>query len=227
MVSEANQSRRIYSMKKAILFDIDGTLLDTSQFIFKAYQYSLLTNCKKQITLDDLTPLMGKSLAYCYQELVPNGDIEALCRSHHDFQLQNLHLAIPFPNTAKILRKLKQNNFKIGTVSNRASNTTKKTLQLANLAKYIDVVISVDDVKKPKPDKEPIDKALKILGIKANQALFVGDTETDILTGKNAKVTTIGVTYGWLGKKIASHKPDYLIDNIGELLTIVLKLRHA
>lgn len=211
-------------MIRAVLFDIDGTLLDTRQFIFKAYEYSLLTNYQKKISWNDLAPLFGQSLVYTYSQLLPSGEIEILCQSHHRFQLENLHLAAPYPNVVKTLQKLKENGFRIGTISNRASNTTIKTLQLTNLDQYIDVVISADDVKKQKPNKEGIVKALKVLKVKPAQAIFVGDTEVDILTGNNTKVRTVGVTYGFLGEAIAKYNPDYLINEIGELPGIVLKL---
>lgn len=206
--------------KKAVLFDIDGTLLDTSQFIFKAFEFTLKTHCQKKITWDDLKPHLGKPLAYCYEQLLPEGEIERLCQTHHSFQLQNLHLVIPFTNTAKTLQKLKQKSFKIGAVTNR-NGWAQKTLQLSSLDRYIDVLITPDDVKNQKPHKEPIVKMLKILGVWPYQALLVGDTQVDILAGKNSKVQTVGVTYGFLGKDIAKHKPDYLIDDIGELLGIV------
>lgn len=208
-------------MKKAILFDIDGTLLDAKQFIFKAFEHSLLTNYQKQISWKDLLPLSGKSLVSCYQQLVPAGDIEILCQTHHNFQLQNLHLAAPFPSSIKTLKKLRQRKFKLGAVTNRSGNTVIKTLQLSGLAKYLDIVITADDVKKQKPHKEPIIKALKLLEVKPHQAILVGDTEVDVLAGKNARVQTVGVTYGVLGKDIKKHNPDFIVNDIEELLDIL------
>lgn len=144
-----------------------------------------------------------------------------LCQSHTTFQVNNLNLVIPFPNVAKTLSKLKKKNIKIGAITSRGSDTVAKTLHLAEIDTYIDSLITSSDVKKLKPHKEPVIKILKMLKVLPQHALLVGDTETDILTGKNAQVKTVGATYGFLGKDIAKFNPDFVIDDIEKLLEIL------
>lgn len=98
----------------------------------------------------------------------------------------------------------------------------EQTLRLADIFDLLDVIINADDVKNHKPHPEPIKKALRKLGALSESAVMVGDTDVDVLAGKNAGVVTIGVTYGFHGEKIRKSNPDFLIDDISEILKIVL-----
>ena len=86
---------------------------------------------------------------------------------------------------------------------------------------YFDVIVAADDVVNPKPHKDHLLVALEYLKIQPEEAFMVGDTENDILAGKNAGVKTVGVTYGWMGKDIAKHKPNYVIDDMDQLTEIL------
>lgn len=208
-------------MKKAILFDIDGTLLDAHDFIFDAVKYSLNTHGFAYPEDKVSKKAMGKPLLEFYEVLLPGVDPKELAKTHHEFQQKNFHLIKPFPNTKRILADLKNTGFLIAAVSNRSRESLVSSLKFTGIFKFFDVVFSLDDVVHPKPHKEHLQVALKSLQVKPGVALMVGDTENDILAGKAARVKTVGVRYGWLGKDIAKHKPDYLIDDIEELLNIL------
>lgn len=109
----------------------------------------------------------------------------------------------------------------MAAVSNRMRESLLYSLKLTKTLAFFDVVVAADDVANPKPHQDHLLAALKSLKVKPEQAFMVGDSDIDILAGKNAKVKTVGVTYGWLGKDIAKHQPDYLINNIGDLLNII------
>ncbi len=76
-------------------------------------------------------------------------------------------------------------------------------------------------MKNPKPHKDHPLKALEILEVDRKDAILVGDTDKDILAGKNAGIKTVGVTYGWIGEEIKKSQPDFVIDDIEELLDIL------
>lgn len=205
---------------KAVLFDLDGTLLDTSDFILGAFNYALEKHGFGDVTKQEVNEIMGTALPECYKLFAPGGDINALCDSHHEFQLNNLHLSKPFPDTVQALNYLKKQNIKIAAVTNR-SNTVTQTLENSDLLPFFDVIITAEDVENPKPHPEPILKALNKLNIGFDEAIFVGDTEVDILAGKNAGVKTVGVTYGHIGKDIKKYSPDFLLDNLNEIFKII------
>lgn len=208
-------------MKKAVLFDIDGTLLDTYNFVFHAVKHSVTVHGYSYPAKEKIGEAMGKPLLEFYEVLVPEANPSMLAKSHVEFQQENFHLAKPFQKAKKILKHLKNSGFLIGAVSNRLKESLLHTLKRAKLYDYFDVIISADDVVNPKPHPRHLLAALNKLEVKPENSYMVGDTENDILAGKNAKVKTIGVTYGFLGKDIAEHNPDYLIDDIEELLKIL------
>ncbi len=207
-------------MIKAVLFDVDGTLLDTSEYIYQSFEYSLQKHYKP-LKRDQIGTIMGKPLEECYQILTTKVDVSDLAQSHNDFQKKNPHLSFPFPNTLKVLRTLKDKNYHIAAVTTRRKNTVIETLRLAKILPFLDYIVTVDDVANPKPHPESILKALDFFGVEPEQAIMVGDSPADVLAGKNAGTQTIGVTYGFHGQKIRDENPDFVIDHIEGCLLYV------
>ena len=207
---------------KAVLFDIDGTILDTLDFVFTAVQYTLDKH-RLIITEEKLTQAKGKHLIEFYKSIFPNEDFELLAETHHDFQQDKFDLGKLFPGAQKVLKKLKSEGVLIAAVSNRSKISLVKSFKLLEIDDFFDVIVTFEDVENPKPHKDHPNKALELLGVEKEFAIMVGDTENDILAGKAAGIKTVGVTYGWIGKDIKKANPDFVIDNIEELLK-VLKL---
>ena len=91
---------------RAVLFDVDGTLLDTTEFIYQGFDHALTLANLRPRTRAEYATVMGKSLAATYELLVPGCDAEALCEVHRSWQDRNLHLAMPFPDAALVLLSL-------------------------------------------------------------------------------------------------------------------------
>lgn len=208
---------------EAALFDIDGTILDAEQFVFQAFRHSLMTHRGREITMDDFSSVVGKPLEECYFLLEPDCDSKRLAQAHKEFQENNLHLSVPFANSVSVLKKLSKSGVKIAAVTTRGTNTLNKTLELAGILSYFDAVISADDVTNHKPHPEPVLKALEILLILPQSAVMIGDTDVDILAGRQAGTKTIGATYGFHGEKVRESNPDYVIGDISEVLPLILK----
>lgn len=207
---------------KAILFDVDGTLLDTTEYIFQAFEHTMKIHGLTSLNRKIMATYIGRLLPEIYQEIAPNIEFASLFDAHNGFQLQNLHLAKPFPGTLKVLRQIFDSNIKIAAVSTRTKENLLITLEQNGLLKFLEEVVGREDTQKHKPDPEPLFLALDKLGVNPKDAWMVGDAEPDILAGKNAGVKTVGVTYGFGGKDIAKLEPDYLIDNIENLLPVIL-----
>lgn len=209
-------------MIKTILFDIDGTLLNTTELIYQAFEHSLKTNGHEVLSRKQMSSTIGKSLEDCYLDFAPDGDINLLSKTHDEFQLKNPHLAEVFPDTIRTLEKLKSLGFKMAGITNRWKSSGVLSIKYTGLDKYLKFVLYRDDVKKLKPDPEPIFRALGMLDIKKDEAVMVGDSEIDVECGKNAGVKTVGVTYGFGGEHIRNFSPDFVIDNISELPEILI-----
>lgn len=208
-------------MKKAVLFDIDGTVLDTREFVFDAVKYALAEAGYPYPEEEVIKKAMCKPLVEFYKTLLSDIDPIKLSELHQEFQKENYHLIKPFPETQNTLRVLKDSGFLMAAVSNRMRESLLYSLKLTKILAYFDVVVAAEDVVNPKPHQDHLLTALKSLQIRPEKAFMIGDTENDILAGKNAKVKTVGVTYGWLGTEIKKHNPDYVIDGIGQLLEIL------
>jgi pyrophosphatase PpaX len=204
-----------------LLFDVDGTLLDTEELIFQSLENTLRKQNQTVSKREAMRPLIGKPLSEVYQILTGKTDVDIFCQTHHQFQIQNLHLSKPFPNTYDTLKKLKEKSYKIAAVTTRKRKTTSLTLENANIASFIDFAVFADDVTHHKPHPEPFLKALSALNAIPDETVMIGDSEADILGGKGLDITTVGAAYGIQKEKVALSKPDFLIKDIAELLQIL------
>jgi pyrophosphatase PpaX len=209
-------------VKKAVLFDVDGTLLDTYEFIVQAYEH---------VAAHEGRPLsreaaimyvsIGATLRETYAMMMPDKDIHHLVGAHRDFQGKNMHLVTLYPGVEETLKKLKETGVKLATVTNRFRDSSLETLAHTGVKDYFDVLVCADDVLRPKPDPEHAFAALRALSVDTQDAVLVGDSQADIECGKHAGIMTVGVSYG-VHDDIASRKPDHVIHSIQELLPLVL-----
>ena len=213
-------------MIKAALFDIDGTLLNSDDFIYLAFDHVLKTNNYPVIPREEMAKLMGLELEYIFSQFAPGSDTKTLSQALIDFQKENLHLIHPFPNAKAVLQTLQQARIRIAAITSRPKATTQASLKMAGIFPFFEIVYTLDELTNPKPDPEAIHKALSQFNVDTSEAVMIGDTQTDIKTGKNAGVITIGATYGMHGDKVKESNPDYLIDDLKDLLPILLKHKH-
>ncbi len=206
---------------QAVLFDIDGTLLDASEFIYQAYEYTFQVHGLPKIPRVEIGQLMGQSLVSIYDHFFPQHDTQLLCEAHYSFEELNVQLAQPFPAILSGLQMLTMQSVKLAAITSRSRRTSLKTLELAQLSQYFPVVISAEDVPRTKPDPTPLLLALEKLHVSPQNAIMVGDTAADILAGKNAGMQTIGVTYGFHGQKIIDSQPDYMATSSTQLFLVL------
>ncbi len=207
---------------KAVLFDVDGTLLDTTEFILKAYEYTLHKhNSLKDEFRDQMVVLFGKPLIDCYKILAPDGNHDELCLIHDKWQNENLHLVQPFNTVHETVAELQKRGTRMGSVTNRLRESAITILGYSAIDKQMEVVLGFEDVVNPKPHPEGIVKAMEIMKVKPEETVMVGDSEFDIIAGNKAGVVTVGVRTGLHPEAMEAAKPDYVIDNMNELLAIV------
>lgn len=224
MGHNSSKQRASMSKIKAIVFDIDRTLLDTKAFISEAYIHTIKTHKLPLSLLNDLDSHMGKTLETEYQMMAPKHNLQELIETHRSFQEKNFQLSVPFPNTLQTLKTLQNRGIKLAAVTNRSKRTSDKTLKLAGLTPFFEVILSKEDLpfNELKPHPRPVLLALERMNIHPENAFMVGDSREDIEAGKRAGTRTVGATYGSLGKEIAASKPDHTIDDIAELISLVI-----
>lgn len=206
---------------KAVLFDADGTLLDTREFIYQAFEYTFRHHGIPPVPREKLSPLMGTPLEKVYATIVPDTDAAVLSATHREFQRHNGQLVQVYPGVIETLKTLKAKGIKTAIITSRKEHVAS-TLEHTEIFDLVDVVVTGQDVARHKPHPEGVLKVAETLNLLADVAVMVGDTPSDIEAGKNAGMTTVGVTWGFYGPAIQQTHPDYVISDMEELLPIVL-----
>ncbi len=205
-----------------ILFDLDGTLLDTREAIFQAFVHSLTTLGHKVPSKEEMFLHVGKEFSEMVAGVVGsmenNKEIKELMTN---FQFQNLHLVAVYSGTAEVLKELRAKGYKLGAVTNAKRGGTLKRLQHVGILDLFDTVVAVDDVDNPKPFPDPVLLALKNIGALPENAVMVGDSHFDIEAGKSAGTKTVRVTYGFHSNEMDNPTPDHFIDDIKEIFKLI------
>lgn len=206
---------------KAILFDLDGTLLDTTEFIYQAFEHAL-ANHKYDVSRHLISKHSGKPIHEMYEELTNSHEhTESLIEKHKEFQLNNMHLADIFPGAIDTLKVLREKGYKIGAVTTRFRVSAETTLRQAGMYDLFDVVVCGDDARAFKPDPAPLLLALDTLKEKPEHAVMVGDSYIDVLAGKNTGTKTVRAVYGFNQELIHEPEPDYFLEDIRDILKIL------
>lgn len=205
-----------------ILFDLDGTLIDTNELIISTYLHTLGKFYPNQYQREDVLPFMGPSLHETFESIDPER-AEEMIAEYRSYNIDNHdRLVMEFPSVSETIETLKARNYKLGIVTTKLHDVVLKGLRLTGLEQYFDAVIALDHVNKAKPDPEPIFKALEQLGAKPEEAIMVGDNYHDILAGKNAGTKTAGVAWSLKGRDfLEKFEPDFMLETMADLLTIL------
>lgn len=208
-------------MIKAVFFDVDGTILDTTEFIFQSFHHTLLSHAQKEYSREELIAFIGPPLEDTYGKAAPHVDTALLVETHRSFQEKNLHLSKPFEKTLETLTTLHKKGIKLAAITNRTKRTSHDTMKLAAIHHFFELIISAEDVKEGKPHPEGIQTALAFFNLKPEEAIMVGDTHADVEAARAAGVQVVGTTQGMKGDDILKFNPDYVIHDISELLKII------
>lgn len=213
-------------MIKAVLFDLDGTLLDTNELILTSFRAAF----KKVLNIEppdhEIAMLFGKPLV---QSLLPYtedkiDELVTTYRSHNE----SIHdkMCYAFPGVKDMLIALKEMGIKLGIVTSKREILTKRGMKIAGIFDLLDVIITPESTEKHKPNPEPALEACRLLGVNPKETIMVGDATYDILCGKSAGCKTIGVKYTVIPmKELIGASPDYLIDEPREIVKIVKELK--
>lgn len=176
---------------RAVLFDLDGTLADSYAAITASVNHVLQHHGRPTLTETQVRGLVGHGLENLMENILPGIDPKAaaqLYREHHPSVMES-HTKL-LPGVEAGLKALHDSGIKLGVCSNKPSYFTQVLLQLFHIDHFFDVVLGPDKVGAAKPDPTMIFRALDALGVSKDHALYVGDMEVDIETGRNADVET-------------------------------------
>lgn len=205
-----------------LLFDLDGTLIDTNELIIASFLHTLNKYYPEKYKREDAIQFIGPPLYDTFVE-IDQERVEELISTYREHNLSHHdQLVTEFEGVFETIETLYKKGYKLGIVTTKLRHTVNMGLKLTKLDQFFDVVVTLDDVKNAKPDPEPIEKALEQLNAKPEETIMVGDNHHDILAGQNAGTKTAGVAWSLKGAEyLQTFKPDYLLENMRDLLTIL------
>jgi pyrophosphatase PpaX len=207
-------------LRPAILFDLDGTLVDTIALLLSSMRHAFTTVGIATPSDAAWTAGIGTPLATQFRDFVTDDPTVARLiaayreyqYAHHD-EFTRCYAGIP-----ALVRRLEERGHQIGIVTSKADHLANRALAWVGLAGHVDVVIGADSVERHKPHPEPVLVALQRLGVAPADAVFVGDSPHDVAAGNAAGVRTIGVTWGAFGAEELA-EADLVVGSVAELET--------
>lgn len=209
-----------------IIFDLDGTLLNTDLVIRKSFEhvfsiYKPDYQLTEQEHLSFLGPTLHDSFCRYFDEGIVNELIE--CYREYNHAHHEDYVTI-YPTVIDTLKYLKDNDYKLAVVTTKLSYAAYIGLDLFDITHYFDIVLGVDNVEHVKPNPEGIYKVLETT--KTSKAIMIGDNQSDILAGKNASVYTIGVKWSPKGTtEMDALHPDLMIDQMDEIIDFIERVK--
>lgn len=212
---------------KTILFDFDGTIMNTNDLVIESWQHTFLAVEGKERPVESIIRTFGEPLFITMKKQLPQIPVEEGVSIYRTYLKQHFTERItPFPGMPELIRKLKLLGYQNGLVTSRTKDSTCDGLSHFGLLSYFDCIVSCEDTDKHKPDPEPLRIALNHLNASPEQSVMIGDSMFDILCAKNAGVKSVLV--GWQmavnDEEInGASAPDYRIEKPEDLLTLLLK----
>lgn len=208
---------------KTILFDLDGTLLDTNRMIIESWKHT--HRQLKQIEKDEaeIIATFGEPLKQTLASEFPDVPVEKSAKIYREFQAGRFFEMLDiFPGIPEMLEALKTKGYQMGVVTSRLKESSIRGLQKYDLLPYFDGIVTADDCDKHKPDPEPILKALEMLGAKPEETVMVGDSIFDIGCAQNAGTRSVYVAWSITQPDFAGDvKPDYIAHSAREIVDII------
>ena len=173
----------------AILFDMDGVLVDSLDAWWKALNNALQRFKHEEITRDEfIQTYWGHDLKANLKRLHLNPEVAQFCNITYGNHLDYITI---YPDTKNTLKSL--GTYKKAIITNTPSDCTRQILKKFDIEQYFEAIITSDDVVKSKPDPEIVFKACERLGVDVTTVLLIGDTESDVKAGKAAGCTVVGL----------------------------------
>lgn len=207
------------SMKiKLIIFDLDGTLVNSSIDITNALNYAVEPYGLEKLTVERTISLVGEGVTRLIEKLLGErwpdlrGVVLERFLEHYSEHLTDF--TVPYPGVPETLKTL--GNYRMAVISNKRADLSRRLLENLGLAGFFEIIWGSDSVPEKKPSPVPVLEMLKKVSCGPDEAVIVGDSNFDIEAGKAAGVRTVAVSYGYRDVKLLQDA-DFIIDSIRKL----------
>ncbi len=206
-----------------VIFDLDGTVVDTVELIVESFRYATRTVLGEQLPDEVITAGVGQPLMAQMERLSPRNACELYYVYREYNHRRHDELIRGYAGVEEMLQALKAAGRKLGIVTSKSEDTTAMAFRAIGLKEHFDAVVTASDTTEHKPSPVPIRLCLERLGAVADTAIYVGDSPVDILAGAAAGTTTAAVAWGVFGPDaLLAASPDYWVDDPAALLRLCL-----
>jgi pyrophosphatase PpaX len=214
------QSGRI----RAVLYDFDGTLADSTDLIMRSYRHTMGTHLGHVPPDEEWLSGFGMTLETQLARFARHqAEAAAMLDTYRGFQ-DTIHdeLLRPFPGAAETVAELERRGYRLAIVTSKHRRSALRGMELCGIVSHFDVIVTPEDVRQPKPHPEPVLFALEKLGVAPDEALFVGDSPHDIAAGQAAGTRTAGVLWGPFPREALERaRPDAFLETQGDVLRVL------
>ncbi|HTA72655.1 MAG TPA: HAD-IA family hydrolase [Gemmatimonadaceae bacterium] len=212
----------------AVLFDLDGTLLDTIELLLASVRWAFRDRSDRVPTREEWiagigTPLASQMRVYAADER----DLATLIDGYREYQrAHHDELTRAYADAIETVVDLRRAGYRTGVVTSKASDIANRSLAFVGLDRYLDVVVGFDATDRHKPDPEPVRYALDALQVPPSAAVFVGDSPHDMYAGNAAGVITVGALWGPFPRSaLLPASPRFYLDWIRDLPPLLERLK--
>jgi phosphoglycolate phosphatase len=209
---------------RLLVFDLDGTLVDSKQDLALSVNAMRKEMGLPPLTLELISSYVGHGVTLLVRRslgtLATDPKVEKGLAFFLDYYRQHmLDNTTPYPGVTEALEKLK--GHKMAVLTNKPVNFSREMISRLGFAPHFSYVYGGNSFAQKKPDPVGLHKLMEDLQVSASETVMVGDSDTDILTGRNAGVLTCGVTYGFGAETLEKVPPDLIIDDMRELPSLL------
>ena len=183
-------------MINTVLFDFDGTLVNTNDVIIASWQHTYKHYRGREESIEKITACFGEPLLITMAREFPEVAPEDSAEVYRQFQQQNAHLLVKiFPGIVDLLKALKEAGYRMGIVTSRTRESALRYMDMFGITEYFEAMVTCDDTTVHKPNPEPILLGLEKMGITKDEAIMIGDSPFDIKCANNAGVKSVMVDW--------------------------------
>jgi pyrophosphatase PpaX len=209
---------------QTVLFDLDGTLIDSIRLILDSYHHTLAAHGIPPRTDDHWLRGVGTPLSVQFAEWRDDvGKLEAMVATYREYNLAHHdRMVTVYPGVATALGAIRAAGRRTGLVTSKNRQGALRGLTLVRLEAMMDVLVCADEVTNPKPHPEPVEKAVALLGADPGTTVYVGDSIHDMVSGRAAGVRTAAALWGPFGREhLELASPDYWLETPADLVTLL------
>lgn len=204
-----------------VLFDLDGTLIDSGAIILASFRHATRTVLAREIPDAELEALVGGSNIHDQMRAIDAGRVDELVRVYREHN-EPLHDELEaFEGIEMVLAELRRQGRRLGIVTAKRRKSVDLAFAVLPLERFFDVVVTSDMTERHKPDPEPVLTAIEQLGAAPETTAFVGDSPFDVGAGKAAGVFTVAVAWGNIHPAERLDEADVLVESPRELLGVL------